>query len=230
MSSEEIAVLRGEVSQLKARLAELEVAVNPARKNEEHYQKVLESQLAATHLHIPGVGVTDLTTPDSHIEIKRFRDYHVVPGQLAKYNRVVPRPRKCVYFFGPLPKQQRLVFIADLMAESGIEMYIFDSDDVPYRHLTASQLDGNASLVRQYVESELERCSSDRFLEWVILFADFRKYAKENQDHQATRWKSDETKTLFSQNGVMFRHVAEKDDNGKTTRNLRGVWGWKVAV
>jgi hypothetical protein len=143
MSSEEIAALRAEVaelkdrvvevSQLKARVAELEATVNPARKNEKHYQKILERQLAATHLHIPGVGYTDLTTPDAHIEIKRFKDYHVVPGQLAKYNHVLPRSRKCVYFFGPLPDEKRLELIADLMAESGIEMYIFDQNDVPYQ-------------------------------------------------------------------------------------------------
>lgn len=124
-----------QIFQLKARVAELEFTVHPARKNEKHYQRILEKQFKAGHMHIQSVGYPDITTANAHIEVKRWRDYHQVQGQLAKYNHKEPRPRKCVYFFGPLPDKRRLQLISELMEEARIEMFSFDENDVPYRHI-----------------------------------------------------------------------------------------------
>ena len=139
---QETEAVRLEMAQLKARIAELELAVNPTRKAEKHYQNILQRLLpGAKHRQIREVGETDLTTEDANIEIKNFTRFHEVPGQLAKYHMFLPRPRKCAYYFGKVPTKDRLKIIHDLMAESGIEMYIFDENDVPYLYTLTRTLE-----------------------------------------------------------------------------------------
>jgi len=118
-----------ETLELRKRVKNLE-----SPKHESHYQKLLEIRFQGKHLHIEGVGTTDVTTSDAHNEVKNWRRYHEVPGQLAKYNHGSPRPRKCVYFFGNPPSSKKIEHILNLMTLQNIEMYSFDLDDEIVAH------------------------------------------------------------------------------------------------
>ena len=57
------------------RIGALEIAVRDlthVRKDESFYQALLEKEFKSGHAHLRGVGFTDVTTEDAHIEIKRW--------------------------------------------------------------------------------------------------------------------------------------------------------------
>ena len=83
---------------------------------------------------ISGVGTTDITTDDAHIEIKNWGRFQEVPGQLAKYQQAVKRPQSHVYFFGPEPPKQRYEQIHELMEAANIRMFSFDAEDEVREH------------------------------------------------------------------------------------------------
>lgn len=130
------------------------VGTQPARKKESYYQAMLSGKLNAGHMRIEGVGVTDITTPEAHIEIKAWARFQGVPGQLAKYQQAVKRDKVCVYFFGPEPSGERYEQILALMEVAGIEVFSFGPDDEVHehrQHVTMSIVDRFARdrLVRQ---------------------------------------------------------------------------------
>lgn len=104
------------------------------KKKEAYFQRLLETKLNAKRMHIRGVGITDLTTHDSHIEIKCWTRYHQVPGQLAAYQQGCHRPKSLVYFFGSPPSFIRLNQIINLMTAHGIQMFSIDDDDTVTEH------------------------------------------------------------------------------------------------
>ena len=131
--------LREEFDEFKASvnatLAQLNAKVEKLQSTDEkRYQKLLEDRFKASHLHIPGVGITDITTADAHIEIKRWNRYHEVPGQLAKYQQAVPRDKLAVYFFGSLPAASKLASIRSMMVSFGINMHSIDQDNQIIAH------------------------------------------------------------------------------------------------
>jgi uncharacterized coiled-coil protein SlyX len=111
-------------------------------KQEDYYQDLLERRFSAGPMKIPDVGRTDITTPDQHIEIKKWGRYHEVPGQLAKYQQGCPRKGLAVYFFGTVPGQSRLRQVEALMRSANIAMYSIDEDDeiVEYPYIPLSVL------------------------------------------------------------------------------------------
>jgi hypothetical protein len=125
-----------EIFQLRHRISNLEKP-----KHEAHYQELLEKRLCGNHLHIQGVGTTDVSTPDAHVEVKRWNRYHEVPGQLDKYHRACPRPRRCVYFFGVPPSAARIHEVLNMMISHGIEMYSVGPDDEVISHTMVPQND-----------------------------------------------------------------------------------------
>jgi hypothetical protein len=199
------------LSLLEARMAELEAVANPVRKNEKHYQRILEERLSAKHLHIQGVGYTDLTTQDAHIEVKKWSDYHVVPGQLAKYNQAAPRARQCAYFFGPTPDKKRLALIRDLMAKFGIEMFSFDANDVPYAHVGVEN--AVSASVGDFVRERMQRSDGANLL-WVTLFEHYNEWAKEKAI------KSTPLKVELARHGVVYRNTT------LNSGSFCGVKGW----
>lgn len=171
-------MLQKDLSAAKARIAELESVVHPKRKNEKYYQRILEDRLGAKHLWVPGVGETDLTTDDAHIELKKWSEYDDVPGQLAKYNLIIPRPRRCGYFFGPLPGKKRIAFIEALMKSFGIEMYSFDADDDVHRHGKEEDSgQSERSIFTRFRTECLVDEDGDR-LEWTVVLPVFQAWAK----------------------------------------------------
>jgi hypothetical protein len=130
--TERLGALETENSALKDGLAQVHGMLSKialSAKHEGYYQRLLESKLGGTHLTIKGVGITDVTTEDAHVEIKRWRMADQVMGQLARYQLAVPRPRSCAYFFGARPSKEKVVAVEKLMSAAGIEMYSFGDDD-----------------------------------------------------------------------------------------------------
>jgi hypothetical protein len=164
--------LATDVAALKLALAAVraEVAQNrAAKRDEKYYQRLLERELGSGHLHIAGVGTTDITTPEAHVEIKRWSDADKVIGQLAKYNNALPRQRNCAYFFGPKPCTKRVGDIFNILRAAGIEMYHIDEFDVIHRH-ELTEGDASNSLrenVRNFVSDHLFRSTNpDKVLLW----------------------------------------------------------------
>ena len=125
------------------------------KKPESYFQELLQRKFNAKRLHIPGVGTTDLTTDEAHIEIKNWKLYDKVPGQLSKYRLGSPRPGSVVYFFGMPPSSCRLKQIKTLMAAHRIQMFSIDDDDVITAHPS-----GEGSFM-------LECHESDPFRNWL---------------------------------------------------------------
>jgi hypothetical protein len=95
-------------------------------KPEKHYQKLVEEMTGGQHLHIAGVGFTDVTTAEAHIEVKHWRNYHEIVGQLWKYNSACPRSKRVAYLFGDKPSGKRVEDVFSMLQAQGIEMFIFD--------------------------------------------------------------------------------------------------------
>ena len=130
-------------------------ALQERKQEEVFYQKFLERHLNGKHMRIPGIGTTDVTTDDAHIEIKIWRRFHEVPGQLSKYNQGVPRPRKCVYFFGEAPSEVRIGTIKNMMQEHSIEMYSFDVNDEIVEHWVPGEAESHPTPFNTWLSQNL---------------------------------------------------------------------------
>ena len=162
----EIAALKEEIAALKAQ-----------NRDEVHYQELLEKELGGGHVTISGVGTTDITTADAHAEIKRWTRSHEVMGQLAKYQRAMPRPRSCVYFFGPKLSSKKTNDIVELMKGAGIEMYSIDVEGVVKRH--DAVMDVAQQKVTEFVQKYLVRSvDCKRILPWIELKDRFNIHSK----------------------------------------------------
>lgn len=79
--------LRNELEAVKQCITELKHERDEVRadKKEVYYQRFLEKHLGATHKVVKH-GITDITTAQYHIEIKRWNNYKHSIGQLLAYN------------------------------------------------------------------------------------------------------------------------------------------------
>ncbi len=84
-------------NELKAVKLELQYYKN--RKNELFYQLLLEQYLGGTHKSL-SCGITDITTENSHCEIKEWKYWKEGVGQLTCYNTVDPKNENAIYLFG----------------------------------------------------------------------------------------------------------------------------------
>lgn len=101
---------------------ELRLESLEAKRNEIYYQKFLEKRLDATHKRTD-YGITDISTKNSHIEIKHWRDYKTALGQLLSYN-FRDTKKLSVYFFGAI-KQNQKTNVIELFKSKNIEIYEF---------------------------------------------------------------------------------------------------------
>ena len=158
---EENRLLKKETKLLKLQVSELNQrvsALESEKKDEVYYQEILEKELSGKHIHISDVGTTDITTDDAHIEIKRWTRSHEVIGQLAKYQKAMPKQRSCVYFFGPRLSSKKTNDIVELMQAAGIEMYSFDHKDNIERHESVAPCEtGEAKVFKDFIENNLVR-------------------------------------------------------------------------
>lgn len=180
----ENATLKTEIDSLRTSFEDIRATLRPATatavpKTEKHFQAILSEKLGAAHMYI-AVGITDITTDDAHIEIKRWGRYQEVPGQLAKYHQAVPRPRRCVYFFGDEPGPERYGQILELMKDAGIEVFSVNSQGEVTPREIINPIGTTEGLFRifasQYIverpkqeRSGLQRTDlADAFRQWVL--------------------------------------------------------------
>lgn len=126
----ELKLLKKQNEELTDRLYALENEDEVLKKKEAHYQAILERKTGGRHLHIPGVGITDITTPEMHIEIKVWHNYQEVVGQLLKYQIAEPRPKMYAYMYGDRPNDQKVNMINQLYSKSGIKLCYFADNDI----------------------------------------------------------------------------------------------------
>lgn len=88
------------------------------------YQRFLEILLESKHKKVK-YGITDITTEDEHIEIKKWRDYKSALGQIISYNTCDNKDKLSVYFFGFMDPNKKIEII-DLFKKNGINVYEFD--------------------------------------------------------------------------------------------------------
>jgi len=217
----ELATLRDETAQ-KQHLHDLEMATLKStlkellseRKKESYYQKLMEEKLNAKRMKVPGVGMTDLTNDEAHIEIKNWIYYDDVPGQLAKYHQVIPRKKSVVYYFGRRPRKQRLDQILQLMFNAGIEVYSFDVDDVIERHLPTQ--DGEESKVHRFIQEHMAR--TDNMSEFALWTEVFKLY-REKFDGNAKR---DPLRKELAKYGVLYK------DSSLNAVTFKGFKNWRL--
>lgn len=87
--------------QVSGRADKLEL-ITPRVKLEQYYQTIIENISGGSHRYIAGIGFTDVTLANAHIEIKNARNYAMTAGQLLKYHLGDPRDNRVVILFGPL--------------------------------------------------------------------------------------------------------------------------------
>lgn len=94
----------------------------PIVRNEEFYQRILESVLGAGHKRLP-CGETDITTDEFHAEIKVGKCWKDGIGQLVCYNKEDPRLELRLYLFGPQSSSKKT--IANIQ-KHGIKVFVIE--------------------------------------------------------------------------------------------------------
>lgn len=96
------------------------------KRTEIFYQACIEKFLGGTHKRLK-CGITDVTTDDTHAEIKNWDSWKSALGQLICYNGEDPKPNLQVFLFGT-PIKRKVVF--ETFANNNIHAYeLRDVDD-----------------------------------------------------------------------------------------------------
>lgn len=111
-----------------------------SKRNEDFYQAMLEKHFNATHKRL-SVGITDITTDDAHIEIKRWSCWKEALSQLLLYNRADPKEHIHACFFEKCTEALKKL-VVDNFITFGIEVYEFvESEDAAFlRHITSKEV------------------------------------------------------------------------------------------
>ena len=91
--------------------------------NEDIFQKHLETILHGGHVDYGFFGISDITTDEFHAEIKSWKAWKNVIGQLTSYNHASPRGELRAYMYGVLPCKQKLEVIKLLLTNCSIHLF-----------------------------------------------------------------------------------------------------------
>ncbi len=192
-------------------------------KNENYYQQILEDAFNTGHLHLPGVGVTDLSTNTAHIEIKNWIRYQQVPGQLATYQQASRREKSIVYFFGKPPSAVRLEQIERLMEACEIQMFSFDEDDNIREHRCTLTTTKTEKSHNQWLKHNLIKSDRDR----VHLHRVQRLYEQDLKKQNDEVPSDNALRRAIRENGFKFANKRLKDclcicnNNAMTIEGIR---------
>lgn len=75
-------------------------------QSERIYQKALQAHYKCGHKRLPS-GISDVTTVDRHIEIKKWSNYKHSIGQLLAYDFYDKKPILEVHLFGKYPEYKK---------------------------------------------------------------------------------------------------------------------------
>jgi regulator of replication initiation timing len=115
-----------ENEKLKAQLHQLQ-----ARKKECFYQNILEKHFKATHKKLP-IGITDITTDDTHVEIKRWNCWRDAFAQLILYNSHDPKEKLYACFFGEYTQSAKNLAIQSLKQQNITCFELMQTDNIIY--------------------------------------------------------------------------------------------------
>jgi hypothetical protein len=94
--------------------------------NERFFQKVVEKYLGKSHMKV-GFSITDATTDNAHVEIKRWKRYKEAIGQLSTYDTLLPRPERHAYMFDEVScSAAKIQEAKKVMARENIKLYTFE--------------------------------------------------------------------------------------------------------
>jgi len=93
--------LKAEIQNLTLQIHKLKMQnlMLQKQKDEEFYQSALAMHFGHGHKTVRS-GITDITTPHFHAEIKHWKKWKQAIGQLMVYNENDPRPELRIYLFG----------------------------------------------------------------------------------------------------------------------------------
>jgi hypothetical protein len=137
------------------------------------------------------------------------------------YNQLIPKERLCAYFFGPTPDRKRLTLIRELMEKFGIEMYSFDSNDIPYAHVPVEASNG---VVKTFIENKMVRDNTST-VPWTSVRAALLKAAPDGKLPG-----NEALKTEFAKHGVRFVASRPSSEHWHADKHFRGFIGWKLAA
>lgn len=75
-------------------------------QSERAYQNALQAHYKCGHKRLPS-GISDVTTEDRHIEIKRWPQWKQSVGQILAYNFYDPKPILEAHLFGKYPSHKK---------------------------------------------------------------------------------------------------------------------------
>ena len=131
---------------LNKMVEEMQVKLNTStisKKNEAYYQAILVKKGFGDHVRL-NLGITDLTGPNHHIEVKNWKDW------IKAY--------KAVYFFGYPPKSKKLKDVTDFLKSKRVKMFSFHSvDDSIIDHW----IDGTEDHLRTFFQETIEKSENN---------------------------------------------------------------------
>lgn len=93
------------------------------KRTEEFYQVVVENWLQSSHVQL-GIGVSDVTTEDTHVEIKDWKSWKHAAGQLRAYHNDSPKENLFLCLYGPYDKVAKQKAIANVKKD-GVRCFDF---------------------------------------------------------------------------------------------------------
>jgi hypothetical protein len=117
---------------------------------ETFYQSVVERYLRGTHKRLESGYITDISTEDTHVEIKKWKNFRESIGQLLSYNAEDHKPYLQVYLFGT--KTNKIKEVATRIFKSlDIKMFTFDIDT---KHVDIIDLDTNKKVFTCHIYND----------------------------------------------------------------------------
>ncbi len=164
--------LENQIKLLNKRLLKLEP------KNENFFQSYLETKYSASHQRCT-LGISDIETDKEIIEIKHWKSYKIVLGQLQAYN-LNKNKKLIVYFFGHEPKNKNE--IVSLLHNNNIEVWsIKVIDDGVQETLLDKHVDTQREKICNFIEQYIEKVeiprnikSKDELKRYVITRTDIK--------------------------------------------------------
>lgn len=143
------------LNRLEQRLEKVECAIDQLQRdvqtikdngqspeyNEHFYQKKLEKHLGGTHQRT-SYGIADIVTADGVYEIKSWKNFKQVVGQLNAYNSELRRKKRCAVFFGSYG-QKKKEEVVELLSSQGIEVFevSFDSGELQFSTVYSKKME-----------------------------------------------------------------------------------------
>ena len=129
---------------------EIQKVILKHSRPETFYQSVVERYLHGTHKKLESGYVTDISTEDTHVEIKNWKKFRKSIGTLISYNVEDHKPYLQVYLFGT--KTNKIKEVATRIFKSlDIKMFTFDIDT---KHVDIIDLDTNKKVFTCHIYND----------------------------------------------------------------------------